>query len=283
MQGRVCLVTGASNGIGKAAAVGLARQGASLVLLCRDRDLGENAMAEISLRSGSDDIDLLVADLSSQRQIRNAAGEFLEQGRPLHVLLNNAGAINMERSLTEDGIETTFAVNHLGYFLLTALLLDRLKESGPARIVNVASEAHKIAYGDGRIAFDDLNGEREYTGWRAYGQSKLANILFTRELARRLDGSGVTANSMHPGIVASRFGRNNRKGLRPWLQALYRPFARSNEKGAETAIWLAAAPEIDGVTGKYFRDMKVLAPRPAGENDEDAARLWEVSEKLTKA
>ncbi len=280
MQGRVCLVTGASNGIGKAAAISLAKKGASLVLLCRDRDLGEIAMAEISLRSGNEDIDLLLADLGSLRQVREAAGIFLESGRPLHVLVNNAGAIHMDRSLTEDDIETTFAVNHLGHFLLTNMLLDRMRESAPARIVNVSSEAHKIGYGDGRMAFDDLMGERQYGGWKAYGQAKLANILFTRELARRLNPAEVTANSLHPGVVASEFGRNNRKGWMRYLQALYRPFCRSNKKGAETAVWLAATPEIEGVTGKYFKDRKIRALASQALNDDDATRLWRVSEEL---
>ena len=280
MQGRVCLITGASNGIGKAAAISLAKKGASLVLLCRDRDLGEIAMAEISLRSGNEDIDLLLADLGSLRQVREVAGTFLESGRPLHVLVNNAGAIHMDRGLTEDDIETTFAVNHLGHFLLTNMLLDRMRESAPARIVNVSSEAHKIGYGDGRMAFDDLMGERQYSGWKAYGQSKLANILFTRELARRLNPAEVTANALHPGVVASRFGRNNRKGWMRYLQALYRPFCRSNEKGAETAVWLAATPEIEGVTGKYFKDRKIRTLAPQALNDDDAARLWRVSEEL---
>lgn len=281
MQGRVCLVTGASNGIGKAAAISLSKMGASLVLLCRNRDRAENAMAEISLRSGNEDIDLLLADLGSLAQVREAAEVFLGSGRPLHVLVNNAGAIYMNRGITEDGIETTFAVNHLGHFLLTNLLMDRMRDSGLARIVNVSSEAHKFGYGDGRIAFDDLMGERTYSGWRAYGQSKLANILFTRELARRLKGSDITANALHPGVVASQFGRNNRTGWMPWFQALYRPFSRSNAKGADTVIWLASAPEIEGVSGKYFKDRKVRSLTPQPLIDEDAARLWAVSEDLT--
>ncbi len=281
MQGRVCLVTGASNGIGKAAALDLAGMGASLVLLCRDRGRGEAAMAEISERSGNRDVTLLVADLSSQRQIRAAAASFLESGRPLHVLLNNAGAIHAERTLTGDGIETTFAVNHLGYFLLTRLLLDRLRDSGRARIVNVASALHRRGYGDGRIAFDDLNGERQYGAWRAYGQSKLANILFTRELARRLDGAGVTANALHPGVVATGFGRNNRTGWMPYFQALYRPFSRRAGQGADTPVWLATAPQLDGVTGRYFQDRRERQPAPQALNDADALRLWEVSEKMT--
>ncbi len=268
---------GASNGIGKAAAIKLSRMGASLVLLCRDRDRGENAMAEISLRSGSEDIDLLLADLGSLTQIRKAAEAFLGSGRPLHVLVNNAGAIYMDRSVTEDGIETTFAVNHLGHFLLTNMLMERMRAIGPARIINVSSEAHKFAYGDGRISFDDLMGARTYSGWRAYGQSKLANILFTRELARRLKGSEMTANALHPGVVATQFGRNNRTGWMTWFQMLYRPFSRSNEKGADTVVWLASAPEIEGVTGKYFKDRKVRPLGPQALTEEDAARLWAVS------
>lgn len=282
MRGRVCLITGASNGIGKAAAIKLSKMGASLVLLCRDKDRGEAAMAGISRQGGNEDINLLIADLASLRQVREAANAFLDSGRPLHVLVNNAGAIHMAHDFTEDGVETTFAVNHLGHFLLTNLLMERLRESGPARIVNVASEAHRIGYGDGRIAFDDLMGERQYSGWRAYGQSKLANILFTRELALRLAGSGVTANALHPGVVASQFGRNNKAGWMPWLQALYRPFARGNEKGADTAVWLAAAPEVEGVTGGYFKDRKPHAPARQALNDEDAARLWQVSEELVR-
>lgn len=280
MQGKVCLITGASNGIGKATAIALSRLGASLVLLCRDRDRAENAMAEISLRSGNEDIDLLLADLGSLAQLREAAETFLGSGRPLHVLVNNAGALHMERGVTEDGIETTFAVNHLGHFLLTNMLMNRMRDSGLARIVNVSSEAHKFGYGDGRIAFDDLMGERSYSGWRAYGQSKLANILFTRELARRLKGSDITTNALHPGVVASQFGRNNRTGWTPWFQALYRPFSRSNEKGADTVVWLSAAPEIEGVSGKYFKNRRVRSLAPQALIDEDAARLWRVSAEL---
>ena len=281
MQGRVCLITGASNGIGKAAAIDLARMGASLVLLCRDEDRGETAMAEISLRTGIEEIDLLVADLGSQQQVRDAAATFLNTGRPLHVLLNNAGAIHVARTQTKDGIETTFAVNHLGPFLLTRLLLDRLKDSAPARIINVSSGLHRRGYGDGRVAFDDLNGERGYSGWKAYGQSKLANILFTRELAQRLDGSGVTANALHPGVVATQFGRNNRTGWMPLFQALFRPFCRSAEKGAETPVWLASEPLLEGVTGRYFENRKEKQPAPQAMNVDDAARLWQVSEEMT--
>ena len=280
MRGRVCMVTGASNGIGQVAATGLARLGASLVLLCRDRDRAESAASAITAKTGNDDIEILIADLGSQAQIRAATAAFLDSRRPLHVLLNNAGLIATRRSATGDGIETTFAVNHLGPFLLTNLLLERLGESAPARIVNVSSDMHKHAYGDGRIAFDDLNGMGRYNGRRAYAQSKLANILFTRELARRLEGAGVTANAVHPGFVGSNFGRNN-KGLLPLVLKLCRPFIRTVEQGAETPLWLASAPELDGVTGGYFFDRAERQPNRWALDDEDAARLWEVSERMT--
>lgn len=281
MKGRVCLITGASSGIGEASAVGLAERGASLVLLCRDRGRGEAAIARIRARTGAGDIELLIADLSSQGQIRAAAAQFLDSGRKLHVLLNNAGLIIRQRTVTEDGIETTFAVNHLAYFLLTNLLLARLRECAPARIVSVSSALHKRGYGDGRIAFDDLAGETAYSGYKAYGQSKLANILFTRELARRLDGTGVTANALHPGVVATGFAGNNRNPLWRIARATYRPFSLSPERGARTSVWLATDPALATVTGGYFHNCQQRQPAPQARNDEDAARLWRVSERMT--
>ncbi len=281
MKGKVCLITGASSGIGEASAIGLARKGASLVLLCRDRGRGEAAVARIKSRTGAVDIELLIADLSSQSQIRAAAAQFLDSGRKLHVLLNNAGLIIRQRTVTGDGIETTFAVNHLAYFLLTNLLLARLRESAPARIVSVSSALHKRGYGDGRIAFDDLGGETAYSGYKAYGQSKLANILFTRELARRLDGTGVTANALHPGVVATGFAGNNRSALWRIARATYRPFSLSPERGARTSVWLATDPALATVTGRYFHNCKQRQPAPQARNDEDAARLWRISEQMT--
>ncbi len=273
-----CLVTGATSGIGRAAAEDLARLGASLVLVCRDRARGEAALGAIREGTGNTDLSLLLADLSSQTEIRRAAQEFLASGRPLHVLLNNAGVVLMRRGETLEGIESTFAVNHLGYFLLTRLLEDRLRESAPARIVNVASDAHH--YAGGRLDFDDLESRRGYRVMQVYGKSKLANILFTRELARRLAGTGVTANSMHPGFVGSNFGKNN--GLLGRLSmTLLRPFARSPQKGAETAVWLCASPEVEGVSGEYFFDKRPRRLDRAAQNDEDARRLWEVSERMT--
>jgi NAD(P)-dependent dehydrogenase (short-subunit alcohol dehydrogenase family) len=272
------MITGASSGIGKAAAAAIAGMGASVVLVCRDRDRGERSVAEIRATTGNTDITLLLADLSSQRDIRRLANEYLATGRPLHVLLNNAGVMMLRREETVDGFERTFALNHLGYFLLTVLLLDRLKASAPARVVSVASDAHH--YAGGGLDFDDLNAEKGFSAWRAYGRSKGANILFTRELARRLEGTGVTANCLHPGFVGSNFATNNgwyaRLGM--WL---LRPFGRSPEKGAETAIYLCTSPDVDGVTGKYFFDKQPKWPKTYAQNDETARRLWEVSERMT--
>lgn len=278
MAGRVCLVTGATNGIGRAAAFALGRRGASLVLVARSRQRGERTVAALREATGAGDVTLLLADLTSQAEIRRLAAEFLALGRPLHVLLNNAGVILRRREETVDGIEATFAVNHLAYFLLTSLLLGRLRESAPARIVNVASDAH--AQAGGRLDFDDLESRRRYGAMRVYGKSKLANLLFTRALARRLEGTGVTVNAVHPGFVGSNFARNN-----GWAAALgmtlLRPFARSPEKGAETVVWLCTAPELTGVSGRYFHDLREHAPRPFATNDADAERLWEVSARMT--
>ncbi len=199
------MITGASSGIGRETALALAQLGAKLVLICRDRARGADTAAEIRGKTGNEDIRVLLADLSSQQSIRQVAAEFLNTGAPLHVLVNNAGVVNLSRTLTVDGIETVFALNHLAYFLLTNLLLDRLRASAPARVVNVASHAHHW----GALDFDNLQGERSFRAMRIYGQSKCANIMFTYELARRLQGSSVTANCLHPGAVATGLGKNN--------------------------------------------------------------------------
>lgn len=276
LAGRTCMITGATSGIGRAAAHGLARLGAGLVLVGRNRERGEATLEEVRRASGNDDVSLLLADLSCQAEIRQLAKEFLASGRPLHVLLNNAGVVNLRREETSDGIETTFAVNHLGYFLLTELLLERLKECAPARIVSVASDAH--AQAGGRLDFDDLEN-RKYSIMKAYGRSKLANILFTRELARRLEGTGVTANCLHPGFVGSNFAKNN-GAIAKLVMLLLKPFARSPEKGAETAIYLCSSPAVEGVSGEYFVDCEIRSPRDFARNDEDARRLWEVSQRM---
>ncbi|MGO9060851.1 MAG: SDR family oxidoreductase [Candidatus Binataceae bacterium] len=276
LKGRNCMITGASSGLGRVMALALARMGAGLVLVCRDRTRGENVMAEIRERTGNLLVSLMLADLSVQQSIRTLAADFLARGEPLHVLVNNAGVFNLKRSLTADGIETVFAVNHLSYFMLTLLLLDRIKQSAPARIVNVASHAHRW----GSINFDDLGGARSYRSSCAYGQSKLANILFTYELARRLEGTGVTVNCVHPGAVATGLGANN-GALAKLLMPVIGLFMRSPEQGAATQIYLAASPEVEGVSGKYFVDCK-----PAQSNQESydtavARRLWEVSAAMT--
>jgi NAD(P)-dependent dehydrogenase (short-subunit alcohol dehydrogenase family) len=278
LSGKICLVTGSTSGIGKVTALELARMGAATVLVARDPRRGEATRDEIRAATENDRVDLLLADLSSQQSIRDLAAAFKQRYQQLHVLINNAGAVNGARMLTVDGYETTFAVNHLGYFLLTELLLDELKASAPSRIVNVASDAAR----SGHINFDDLQGERRYSAWRAYSQSKLANILFTFELARRLQGTGVTVNAVHPGSVATNFGRSGGRLFSLGVR-LVGPFMRTPQKGAETVIYLASSPAVEGVTGKYFVDCKERqAPRQA--YDETVARrLWDVSTELTYA
>jgi NAD(P)-dependent dehydrogenase (short-subunit alcohol dehydrogenase family) len=267
------MVTGANSGIGKLTALELARMGATVTMVCRTREKGEAASRQIKedLRGGS--LELMIADLSSQAEIRRLAEEFQNKHDRLDVLVNNAGVFVRDRSMTRDGIETTFAVNHLAYFLLTNLLLDSIKRSARARIVNVSSRAHASA----TIDFDDLQGERQYGGWRAYCQSKLANILFTYELARRIESSGVTANCLHPGVIATGLFRN----LPKILHLPLRIFLSSPENGAETSVYLAASPEVDGVTGKYFVKKRAVASSVESQNREIARRLWEVSERLT--
>lgn len=275
MQGRVCLITGATSGIGRATALALGAMGAEVVLLCRDAAKGEATAAAVRA-AGAPRVDLLLADLARQAEVRRAAAEFLASARPLHVLINNAGVVNVRRSVTPDGIETTFAVNHLAYFLLTTLLLERLRASAPARIVNVASEAHKL----GALDFDDLQNTRRYRVMKVYGQSKLANILFTSELARRLEGSGVTANSLHPGAVATGLGTNNGGWARRLIRLL-RPFFRTPDDGAATSIHLATAPQLAAVSGRYFANCREKTPSRAARDAAAARRLWAVSEQLT--
>ena len=273
IAGKIAMVTGANSGIGKITALELAKMGAAVTMVCRSRDKGEAALREIRDSIGGDSLDLMIADLSSQEEIRTLAEEFQKKHDRLDVLVNNAGVIVRQRSMTRDGIETTFAVNHLAYFLLTSLLIDLLKRSARSRIVNVSSRAHTSA----TINFDDLQGEREYGGWRAYCQSKLANILFTYELARRLEGSGVTANCLHPGVIATGLFR----GLPKILAVPLRMVLSSPESGAETSVYLASSPEVEGVTGKYFSKKRAVASSPESQNAERARRLWEVSERLT--
>jgi retinol dehydrogenase 14 len=276
MTGRTCVLTGATSGIGRETAVALAGLGARLALVCRDRGRGEEAAAEIAARTGNRDVVLHLADLSAQRDVRRVAAEILAAHAQIHVLVNNAGVVNLRRTLTEDGLETVFATNHLAYFHLTLLLLDRLRASAPARIVNVASDAHRW----GRLDLDDLGNARRYRAMQVYGQSKLANILFTYELARRLAGSGVTCNCLHPGAVGTRLGHNNGMIARA-LARLLVPFFRTPAQGAATSIWLASSPEAEGVSGQYFVDRRPRRSSDASYDETTARRLWDVSLQLT--
>jgi NAD(P)-dependent dehydrogenase (short-subunit alcohol dehydrogenase family) len=277
MLGRVCLVTGATSGIGLETAVGLAERGATVVVAGRDAGRGREAVAEIGRRSGRRDVELLVADLSSQAEVRRLAAEFRAKHDKLHVLVNNAGVITPQRATTVDGLETQLAVNHLAPFLLTHLLLDVMKASAPARVVNVSSQVERM----GVVDFDDLGRERRpYDRLDAYNQSKLANILFTTELARRLAGTGVTANSLHPGVIGTNLlvAYEGRPSLLKFMTYRGRPSAK---EGAVTSLFVATSSTLDGVTGKYFRESAESRPSPKAQDASVAARLWEVSEKLT--
>jgi retinol dehydrogenase 12 len=277
LAGKTCLVTGATNGIGRVSARALAVMGAKLFLVARDPQRAEETRAEIARAAPNADVRVILADLSSQAEVRRAAADFLATGEALHVLLNNAGVTQLKRTETVDGIETTFAVNHLAYYLLTRLLLERIRASAPARIVNVASDAHRFG---GPLDFDDLGATKKFTWMGVYGRSKLANILFTRELARRLEGTGVTVNALHPGAVRTGLGMNNDALVMKLLVALVRPFMRSPEKGAETSIWACSAPELAKVTGRYFSDRREREPNALAQDDDAARRLWDVSARL---
>jgi NAD(P)-dependent dehydrogenase (short-subunit alcohol dehydrogenase family) len=276
LDGKTCVVTGATSGIGLATAEALARLGARLVLAGRDRGKGEAAAAHLRALNPGCDVVVLYADLARREDARRLAAEVRATAPRIDVLVNNAGAIFNRRDVTEDGLERTFALNHMAYFVVTLLLCDRLVASAPARVVNVASNAHRSAVLD----FDDLQMARRYDGWTAYRRSKLCNILFTRALARRLAGTGVTANALHPGFVASRFGDNNGGMFRLALSLGKRLVAIPNAKGAETPVYLAAAPEPAEVSGLYFGRCRAEAPSATAQDDGAAERLWQESIRL---
>lgn len=285
LEGKTCLITGATQGIGRVAARELARLGPRLLLVARDSKRGSELVDEIKKESGNPNIELYLADLSKQADIRRLAAEVLAKHSKLDLLLNNAGAMFTTRQLTADGYETTFALNHLGYFLLTELLLDTLKrtaaETGEARIVNVASNAHNGVKG---LDFDDLMSERGYSAFKVYSRSKFANILFTYELDRRLKASGargLTVNCLHPGFVASGFGHNNGP-LMSLAMKIASPFALSPEEGAKTMIYLCTSPEVSGVSGKYFAKSREARSNRYTHDEAAARRLWEASEKLVQ-
>jgi NAD(P)-dependent dehydrogenase (short-subunit alcohol dehydrogenase family) len=278
MQGKTVLVTGANQGIGKATAIALAAQGAHVVMVARNAEKGRAALAEVEA-AGKAGAELIVADLSSQEQVRRVAVDFKARHDRLDVLVNNAGVFVPERHTTADGLEETFALNHLGYFLLTRELLDVLQATAGARIVSVSSEAHRSA----KMLWDDLQfSHTRYRGLKAYGQSKLANVLFTYELARRLEGTGVTANCLHPGVIASGFGQTYGGALSVLLKVV-RPFLLSSEEGARTSVYLASSPEVAGVTGKYFSKCKAVPSNAVSYEVQSQHKLWSLSEQMVKA
>jgi NAD(P)-dependent dehydrogenase (short-subunit alcohol dehydrogenase family) len=278
MQGCTVVITGGNAGIGLATALGLARRGARVLISARDRGRGEAAARTVRDRTGVD-VEVVALDLANFASIRRCADEVQRRCPRLDVLINNAGLVQLHRTVTEDGFETTFGVNHLGHFLLTRLLVDRLRASAPARVVVVASHAHRGARGG--LDFDDLQAERGYRPLGAYNASKLANIYFARELARRLEGSGVTANALHPGFVGSRLARDGDAGaLGDVVMTVARPFALSPERGARTSIYLASSPDVATTTGKYFARRHEVRPSKVATDDDAARRLWTVSEEL---
>ncbi|MEO8511091.1 MAG: SDR family oxidoreductase [Chloroflexota bacterium] len=274
MRGKTVLITGGTGGIGRAAAIGLASMGARVGITGRDRARAELAAATIARVSGNAAVDVFVADMSSQSEVRRLAGEVLAAYPRLDVLLNNVGGFWAHRRVTADGLEHTFALNHLAPFLLTSLLSELLMASAPARVVTVSSGAQSM----GKIDFDDLMGERNYSGSTAYNQSKLANVMFTYELARRLAGTGVTATALHPGLTSTAFSAED--PALGFLVAILRPFMKSPARGAETPIYLASSPEAEGVTGRYFAKRKARKSRVSSYDTATAARLWRVSADL---
>jgi retinol dehydrogenase 14 len=278
MAGKTVLVTGGTGGIGKATAVGLAARGAHVGIVGRDLSRAQAAAADIVRESGNRSIvDVFVADMSAQADVRRLAAEVLDHYPRLDVLVNNVGGFWATRRITADGLEHTFAVNHLAPFLLTHLLLDRIKASAPARIVTVSSGAQAM----GQIDFDDLQAEKRYSGQRAYNQSKLANVMFTYELARRLEGTGVTATVLHPGVVRTGFAAEDPSSFWKVFLPLVRPLMKTPAQGAATSIYAASSPEVEGVTGVYFANSKTRKTSKRSYDRTAAARLWTVSEQLT--
>ena len=275
MKGKTVLITGANTGIGRATTLALAGMGAKIVMLCHTRERGQKAMEEIKEKSDNPDIDLLVADLSVQADVRRAAAEFAARYSRLHVLINNAGVILPNRVVTGDGLESTLAVNYLAPFLLTNLLRDGLKAAAPARIINVASGIQRA------LDFADLQGEKRYGGLRAYGESKTALILHTYELARRLAGTGVTANCLHPGDIRTDIFRHY-TGLFKLILSVSGPLMKSPEKGAQTPVYLASSPKVQNVTGRYFVNRRPVKSSASTYDESAARRLWDISAELTK-
>jgi NAD(P)-dependent dehydrogenase (short-subunit alcohol dehydrogenase family) len=277
MKDKVVMITGANSGIGKATSLALAKMDATVVMVARSKERGEAAKAEIIKESQNNSVDLLLADLSSLESVQQLATEFRKKYSKLHVLINNAGLFNRKRHVTTDGYENTFATNYLAPFLLTNLQLGLLKASAPSRIINVSSVGHY----NGHINFEDLNLEKEYGGWKAYGQSKLALVLFTHELAKKLRGSGVAVNALHPGTVATNIWTRP-FGPAGFITALPKLFMASPEEGAETIVYLASSPDAQSLSGEYLEKLKVKKSSEESYDEEIAQRLWDVSAKLTR-
>ncbi len=274
MEGRICLITGANSGIGKVTAKALAKMNAMVVMVCRDKERGDKAQKEIIEQTGNNQVDLLLCDLSSKEQIQKLVKEFKEKYQNLHILINNAGIMLKKRELSVDGIEMNFAVHVIAPFLLTNLLLDVLKKSTPSRIINVTSAAHRRA----KIDFEDLqNKNKKYRLFTVYGISKLGEMLITYELSRKLEGTGVTANAVHPGLVNTNLGRDQ-SNFSQWFA---RKFFKSPEEGAETSIYLATSPEVEGITGKYFINKEPRQSSEESYNLEYAEKLWKICEEMT--
>ncbi len=276
MKNKIVLITGANVGIGYITALEIAKLGSTLIMVCRNKEKGEKARQELIKKSKNQAIYLKMCDLSSQKDIRKVAEEIKNEYPIIDVLVNNAGAIFPERQLSVDGIELTWATNHLGYFLLTNLLIDNLKAAKSARIVNVASQGSWL----GKINWDDINLSKKYDSMQAYCQSKLANIMFTNELANRLKNTKVTANAVHPGAVASNFGQNM-SGFIGWAFKFFSWSLKTPEQGAATSVWLAVSPQIEGVTGKYFADKKQIKAKAIVHHSPSLLRLWKLSEEMT--
>jgi NAD(P)-dependent dehydrogenase (short-subunit alcohol dehydrogenase family) len=280
LQGKVFLVTGGTEGLGKAAARNFAQRGATLVLVARSPEKGKRVIGELSAASANPNLELILADLSSQAEVRRVAAEFRARHDTLHALVNNAGALFQTYQTTADGLEMTFALNHMSYFWLTTWLEELLIRTPGARVVNTSSGAHRMG---GRIDIDTVatRQPKRDVGFRAYGESKLANVLFTRELARRLAPHGVRVNCFHPGFVATRFAQNNQSFVSTALKRFGRYIARTPEKGAETLVWLTTSPEAASFNGEYFHDRKVASVSREARSEALASQLWTLSEGLT--
>jgi len=276
LENKVCLITGATNGIGEEAAKELNKMGAEIVFVARNEEKGEQLKAELKEATGKEST-MILANLSSQAEVKSAAEKFLSMEKPLDILLNNAGIMNRERNITEDGLEEVFSVNHLAYFTFTLMLIDKLKNTEGSRVVNVASGAHQFVK---EMNFGDLQSEKVFKPMQVYGQSKLANILFTKSLANKLADHGVTVNCLHPGFVSTGIGSNN-KGIWNILMSLARPFARKTDKGAETSVYLCSSPEVKDISGEYFVDCKIEKVSDAAKSSDQADKLWEISSELT--